>query len=154
MRDRHRIPITILICDDDEGDRMLMQLAFDDAHISNDLRFVRDGDELLDYLYQRGEFGGETGAAPRPGLVLLDLDMPQTDGRATLNAIKTDPELRDIAVVMLTGSASDITITGTYPPGQTAFITKPVTCSGLIEALNELGAYWFEIVELPPAALP
>jgi CheY-like chemotaxis protein len=76
MRDNHKIPITILICDDDEDDRMLTQQALEDAHISNALRVVEDGEQLLDYLYQRRAFAGETGAAPRPGLILLDLNMP------------------------------------------------------------------------------
>src|SRR5438874_13797079 len=87
-QDRHKIPITILVCDDDEDDRMLTQQALEDAHISNDLRFVEDGEQLLDYLYQRGEYAGETGAAPRPGLILLDLNMPKLDGREALQRIK------------------------------------------------------------------
>ncbi len=84
MKDKHKIPITILICDDDDDDRMLTQQALEDAHISNELRFVEDGEEMLDYLYQRGKYSGETGAAPRPGLILLDLNMPKMDGREAL----------------------------------------------------------------------
>ena len=76
MQSENKIPITILICDDDEDDRMLTRQALEQAHISNSLRFVEDGEQLLDYLYQRGEFAGETGKAPRPGLILLDLYMP------------------------------------------------------------------------------
>ncbi len=77
MQDRNKIPITILVCDDDEDDRMLTQQALEDAHISNTIRFVEDGEQLLDYLFQRGAFGGEAGLAPRPGLILLDLNMPK-----------------------------------------------------------------------------
>ena len=102
MQDKHKIPITILICDDDADDRALTQQALEDAHISNDLRFVDDGEQLLDYLYQRGEYSGETGAAPRPGLILLDLNMPRMDGREALQRIKGDPTLVDIPIVVLT----------------------------------------------------
>jgi CheY-like chemotaxis protein len=102
MRDRHKIPITILICDDDAADRELTQQALDGAHISNGLRFVQDGAQLLDYLYQRGEYSGETGSAPRPGLSLLDVDMPAMEGREALRHIKADATLLDIPIVMLT----------------------------------------------------
>ena len=150
MQDKHKIPITILICDDDEDDRMLTQQALEDAHISNALRFVEDGEQLLDYLYQRGAFAGETGAAPRPGLILLDLNMPTMDGREALRLIKQDATLLDIPVVVLTTSSLDEDIIKSYKLGVNSFITKPVTFSGLVEAMNVLGRYWLEIVELPP----
>jgi len=154
MQDKHKIPITILICDDDEDDRALTRQALEDAHISNDLRFVEDGEQLLDYLYQRGEYSGETGAAPRPGLILLDLNMPKMDGREALQRIKEDPTLVDIPIVILTTSGLDIDIIRSYQLGVNSFITKPVTFSGLVEAMNVLGRYWLEIVELPPAPIP
>jgi CheY-like chemotaxis protein len=150
MQDRHKIPITILICDDDEDDRMLTQQALEDAHIANNLRFVEDGEQLLDYLHQRGEFAGETGSAPRPGLILLDLNMRRMDGREALQRIKSDPRLSDIPVVVLTTSSLDSDIVESYQLGVNSFITKPVTFSGLVEAMNVLGRYWLEIVELPP----
>jgi CheY-like chemotaxis protein len=150
MKDKHKIPITILICDDDEDDRMLTQQALEDAHISNDLRFVEDGEQLLDYLYQRGEYSGETGAAPRPGLILLDLNMPKLDGREALQRIKGDVTLHDIPVVVLTTSSLDEDVIRSYKFGVNSFITKPVTFSGLVDAMNVLGRYWLEIVELPP----
>lgn len=149
MQDRHRIPITILICDDDEDDRLLTKLALEDAHVSNELRFVEHGDELLDYLRQRGAYAGETGAAPRPGLILLDLNMPRKDGREVLQVIKADPTLADIPVVILTTSSLESDITESYQLGVNSFITKPVTFAGLVEAMNVLGRYWLEIVELP-----
>jgi CheY-like chemotaxis protein len=152
MHDRHKIPITILVCDDDEDDRMLTQQALEDAHIANDLRFVEDGEQLLDYLHQRGEFAGETGAAPRPGLILLDLNMPKMDGREALQRIKSDATLLDIPVVVLTTSNVDADVIQSYQLGVNSFITKPVTFSGLVEAMNVLGRYWLEIVELPPNA--
>ena len=150
MQDGHKIPITILICDDDEDDRSLTQQALQDAHISNDLRFVEDGEELLDYLHQRGSFAGETGAAPRPGLILLDLNMPNMDGREALQIIKGDATLLDIPIVVLTTSGSDADVIRSYQLGVNSFITKPVTFTGLVDAMNVLGRYWLEIVELPP----
>lgn len=150
--DINKIPITILICDDDEDDRLLTQQALEDAHVSNNLRFVEDGEQLLDYLYQRGAYGGETGKAPRPGLILLDLNMPRMDGREALMLIKGDPKLHDIPVVVLSTSSLDQDIVRSYQLGVNSFITKPVTFTGLVEAMNVLGRYWLEIVELPPAA--
>ena len=150
MQDRHKIPITILICDDDEDDRTLTQQALENAHVSNRIRFVEDGEQLLDYLYQRGEFAGETGKAPRPGLILLDLNMPKMGGRQALKVIKQDKTLCDIPVVVLSTSRLDEDITRSYQLGVNSFITKPVTFSGLVEAMNVLGRYWLEIVELPP----
>lgn len=150
MQDRHKIPITILICDDDEDDRMLTQQALEQAHIANDLRFVEDGEDLLDYLNQRGKYAGENGLAPRPGLILLDLNMPKVDGREALKLIKTDLALREIPVVVLSTSSLDEDIVKSYQLGVNSFITKPVTFTGLVEAMHVLGRYWLEIVELPP----
>jgi CheY-like chemotaxis protein len=150
--DINKIPITILICDDDEDDRLITKQALEDAHVSNNLRFVEDGEQLLDYLYQRGAYGGETGKAPRPGLILLDLNMPRMDGREALKLIKGDPSLHDIPVVVLSTSSLDEDIVRSYQLGVNSFITKPVTFTGLVEAMNVLGRYWLEIVELPPAA--
>jgi CheY-like chemotaxis protein len=151
-RDKNTIPITILICDDDEDDRMLSKQALEEAHVSNDVRFVEDGEQLLDYLYQRGEYAGETGTAPRPGLILLDLNMPKMDGREALKLIKGDKTLHDIPIVVLTTSGLDQDIVRSYQLGVNSFIKKPVTFSGLVEAMNVLGRYWLEIVELPPTA--
>lgn len=150
---KHKIPITILICDDDEDDRMLTRQALEQAHVSNALEFVEDGEQLLDYLYQRGAYAGETGKAPRPGLILLDLNMPKMDGREALKVIKGDSTLRDIPVVVLTTSRLDQDIVRSYQLGVNSFISKPVTFSGLVEAMNVLGRYWLEIVELPPVAV-
>ena len=147
---RNKIPITILVCDDDEDDRMLTAQALEDAHVSNDVRFVQDGEQLLDYLYQRGEYAGETGSAPRPGLILLDLNMPNMDGREALKLIKGEASLRDIPIVVLSTSGLEQDIVKSYQLGVNSFITKPVTFSGLVEAMNVLGRYWLEIVELPP----
>jgi CheY-like chemotaxis protein len=147
---RHKVAITILICDDDEEDRMLTKAALEQAHVSNALRFVEDGEQLLDYLYRRGAYAGETGQAPRPGLILLDLNMPKMSGREALKVIKEDETLRDIPVVVLSTSRLDEDIIRSYQLGVNSFISKPVTFSGLVEAMNVLGRYWLEIVELPP----
>ena len=150
MLDRHKIPITILICDDDEDDRLLTQQALEDAHISNALRFVEDGEQCLDYLNQRGQYSGELGLAPRPGLILLDLNMPKMDGRDVLKKIKADENLRDIPVVVLSTSSLDEDIARSYQMGVNSFITKPVTFAELVRAIEVIGSYWFKIVELPP----
>lgn len=150
MERPHRIPITILLCDDDEDDRLLTIQALEAAHVSNAIATVEDGEQLLDYLYQRGEYAGETGEAPRPGLILLDLNMPKMDGREALKVIKSDKTLRDIPIVILTTSRADQDILRSYELGVNSFISKPVTFSGLVEAMNVLGKYWLEIVELPP----
>lgn len=149
---QHLIPITILLADDDEDDRMLTQQALEAAHISNSIEMVEDGEQLLDYLFQRGRYAGETGTAPRPGLILLDLNMPKLDGREALRVIKADPTLRDIPVVVLTTSRFEDDIALCYSLGVNSFISKPVTFTGLVEAMNVLGKYWLEIVELPPTA--
>jgi len=143
-------PITILIADDDADDRMMASEALEESRLANDLRFVEDGEELLDYLYGRGRFAGE-GAAPRPGLILLDLNMPRKDGREALREIKGDPSLRSIPVVVLTTSKAEEDIYRTYDLGVNSFITKPVQFESLVEVMKTLGKYWFEIVELPDA---
>jgi CheY-like chemotaxis protein len=141
-------PITILLADDDPDDRRLTQDAFAESRLANDLRFVEDGQELLDYLRRDGRFG-EDGAAPRPGLILLDLNMPKVDGREALEAIKADPTLRSIPIVVLTTSKSEEDVFRSYDLGVNSFITKPVSFKGLVEVVRVLGHYWFEIVELP-----
>jgi len=153
MHDRHRIPSTILVCDDDEDDRMLTRQALEHAHVSSNVRFVVDGEQLLDYLYRRGEFAGEPGKAPRPGLILLDLNMPKMDGREALKAIKEDPTLQDIPVVVLSTSRLDEDLVRSYRLGVNSFITKAVSFSGLVETMKVLCRYWLEIVELPPVSL-
>jgi CheY-like chemotaxis protein len=141
--------ITILIADDDSEDRMMMADAFAESHLANPLRFVEDGEQLLDYLYQRGSYA-DPASAPRPGLILLDLNMPKKDGRKALQEIKSDPRLRRIPVVVLTTSKAELDVYRSYDLGVNSFITKPVSLSGLVEVVSTLGKYWFEIVDLPP----
>jgi CheY-like chemotaxis protein len=140
--------ITILMADDDPDDCLLVSKAFKTSKLCNDLRFVRDGEELMDYLYRRGKYE-EISTAPRPGLILLDLNMPKKDGREALKEIKEDAGLREIPIVVLTTSKEEEDVLKSYDLGANSYITKPVTFEGLVDVVKSLGKYWFEIVELP-----
>lgn len=141
-------PITILMADDDPEDRMLAEEALEEARLANDLRFVEDGEELIDYLKRRGKYSDPKNS-PRPGLILLDLNMPRKDGREALEEIKADPMLKTLPVVILTTSEADEDILRSYDLGASSYITKPVTFDGLVNIMRALKVYWFEIVELP-----
>lgn len=141
--------VTILLAEDDEDDCMLVKEAFNESRLINDLRFVRDGEELMDYLYHRNRYS-DRAASPCPGLILLDLNMPRKDGREALREIKDDPRLRSIPVVVLTTSEDENDILRSYDLGASSFITKPVTFEGLVHVIRSFGRYWLEIVELPP----
>jgi two-component system, response regulator len=140
--------IIILMADDDEDDRFMARDAFEMSRLNNDLYFVKDGVELLEYLRHQGNYT-DTFSAPRPGLILLDLNMPIMDGREALKEIKSDPELRSIPIVVLTTSSAEEDIVKTYDLGVNSFITKPVTFEGLVGVIKQTGIYWFEIVKLP-----
>ena len=144
-------PVVILMAEDDPDDRLLSKDALEEAHLMNDLRFVKDGEELMDYLYQRGSFEDCT-TCPRPGLILLDLNMPRKDGREALQEIKSDSRLRTIPVVVLTTSKAEEDILKSYDIGVSGYITKPVTFDELINVMRTLGKYWLQIVELPPTS--
>jgi CheY-like chemotaxis protein len=141
-------PITILMADDDEDDRLMTKEALEESKVANDIRFVTDGEELLDYLYRRGKYS-DPEKSPRPGLILLDLNMPRKDGREALREIKADPDLRQIPVVILTTSKDEEDIIRSYDLGVNSFITKPVSFEGLVYVINTLAQYWFQIVQLP-----
>lgn len=141
-------PITILMADDDPDDQMLTKDAFEECRLSNDLRFVNDGEKLMDYLCRRGDFENPE-ESPRPGLILLDLNMPRKDGREALGEIKSDPDLRRIPIVVLTTSKAEEDILKSYDLGVNSFIVKPVSFEGLLEVVKALGKYWIQIVELP-----
>jgi CheY-like chemotaxis protein len=143
-----RRSITILLADDDADDRMMASDALEESRLANDVRWVEDGEELMDYLHRRGRFAPPNDA-PRPGLILLDLNMPRKDGREALKEIKAEPELRSIPVVVLTTSKAEEDIYRTYDLGVNSFITKPVNFESLVAVMRALGKYWFEIVELP-----
>jgi two-component system response regulator len=141
-------PITILMADDDPDDRQMTKEAFAESHLANDLRFVHDGEELMDYLRRRGKYA-DPASSPRPGLILLDLNMPKKDGREALGEIKSDPRLRTIRVVVLTTSKAEEDIIRSYNLSAASYITKPVTFDGLLDVIRTVGKYWLEIVELP-----
>ena len=139
--------IVILMADDDDDDFVLTQKALRESKLLNTLIRVKDGEELLDYLMNRGEYADvETS---RPGVILLDLNMPRKDGREALKEIKSEPSLREIPVVVFTTSQAEEDIYRSYQLGVNSFITKPVTFENLISVMKALGKYWFEIVELP-----
>ena len=141
-------PITILMADDDEDDRLLTQDALAESRVLNELHFVEDGVELLEYLERKGKFVDKS-ISPRPGLILLDLNMPRMDGREALEAIKANPNLKGIPVVILTTSKQEEDMVKGYNLGAASYITKPVTFDGLVDLMKTLGKYWVEFVELP-----
>ena len=139
-------PISILMAEDDVEDQMLVREAFEEARLANDLVIVADGEELMDYLHQDGEYVD----AGHPHIILLDLNMPRKDGREALKEIKADPKLRRIPIIVLTTSSAEEDIISTYDMGISSYIRKPVTFDKLVDLVKELGRYWLEIVELPP----
>lgn len=136
------------MADDDEDDRLLTQDALTESRVLNELHFVEDGVELLEYLERKGKFE-QKDTSPRPGLILLDLNMPRMDGREALQAIKANPCLKGIPVVILTTSKQEEDMVKGYDLGAASYITKPVTFDGLVELMKALGKYWVEFVELP-----
>jgi CheY-like chemotaxis protein len=138
-------PIVIVMADDDPDDRHLAREALAESRLLNEFHTVADGDELLAFLRREGEYAD----APRPDLILLDLNMPKVDGRKALEAIKRDDQLRAIPIVVLTTSRAEEDIFRSYDLGASSFISKPVTFNALVEMMRELGRYWVQIVELP-----
>jgi CheY-like chemotaxis protein len=143
--------IRILLAEDDPDDRLLTRRALSKSRLANTIHMVEDGEELMDFLRREGEYT-DPEDAPRPGLILLDLNMPRMDGREALRKIKSDPNLRRIPVIVLTTSEADQDILQSYDLGVNAFVTKPVTFDGLADAIQALGEFWFQIVKLPPSA--
>jgi len=142
-------PVVILMADDDPDDCLLAREALAESRLANEMRFVHDGEELMNYLLRRGEYSAP-GAARRPGVILLDLNMPLKDGREALREIKAHPDLKRTPVIVLTTSRAEEDIINAYDLGANSFIVKPVTFSAMVEVMKSLGKYWIEIVELPP----
>lgn len=139
--------ICILMADDDDDDFLLTKKALKESKLLNELYRVKDGEELLQYLRREGPYKGAEHR--KPGVILLDLNMPRMDGREALKAIKSDPAIKDIPVVVFTTSKAEEDIYRSYQLGVNSFITKPVNFDSLIQVMQALGKYWFEIVELP-----
>ena len=139
--------VVILIADDDEDDRLLTKDALEENRVINDLRFVEDGQELLDYLRGEGQFKNLD--CPRPGLILLDLNMPRKDGRQTLAELKADPRFKSIPVVILTTSKAEEDMIKGYDLGAASYISKPVNFEDMVELMKTMGKYWIDIVDLP-----
>lgn len=145
-------PITILMAEDDADDRLLAAEALTENYLVYDLRFVEDGEELMAYLRRQGNYSLPA-VAPRPMLILLDLNMPRKDGREALAEIKTDPQLKQIPIVVFTTSADQKDIYQSYDLGANSFITKPASFDDLVNVLRWLERYWFGLVKLPPATV-
>lgn len=142
--------VVLLMAEDDPDDRLLAREALAASRLANRLYTVKDGQETLDFLRRVGDYA-DPAKAPRPGLILLDLNMPRKDGRQALAEIKEDPSLRQIPVVILTTSEAEEDVLRSYDLGASSYITKPVTFEALVMVMRGLRRYWVEIVELPPA---
>ena len=140
-------PFTILLADDDEEDRELARDALQDSRLANEMKMVIDGQDLMDYLRHEGRWTEEQ--SPRPGIILLDLNMPKMDGREALAEIKADDSLRRIPIVVLTTSKDEADVLSTYDLGVSSFITKPVSFEALVDVMKTIGKYWIEIVSIP-----
>ena len=150
MSPEARKVITILIADDDADDRMMMREAFEENRLANDLRFVQDGEELLDYLLGTGAYAG--GALARPTIILLDLNMPRKSGLEALAEIKGNPRLRRIPVIVLTTSEEERDVARSYDLGANSFVSKPVDFAEFSRVIQQLGDYWLDLVTTPPPA--
>jgi len=148
MTTRQKTGPLVLVADDDEGDRMLLEEAFEEAHLDGRLAFVEDGKQLLDYLQRRSEYT-EPDDSPRPALILLDLNMPVMDGREALDLIKGDDNLRSLPVVVLTTSSQEEDVRRIYDSGGNAFISKPNGFDELVEMLRALSRFWFDVARTP-----
>lgn len=139
---------TILIVEDNDDDFFATMRAFKKADLANPVQRCTNGDQALDYLFRRGEFS-DNGKAPRPGIVLLDLNLPGTDGRQVLRVVKADPDLKKIPVIVLTTSRARQDIERCYADGANSYIQKPVNLEGFVQAIARLKEYWFEVAILP-----
>ena len=144
--------ITILIADDDEEDRVLTQEALSGARLVNDLRFVVDGQDLMDYLRHEGEYTAGASAAPVPGIILLDLNMPKLDGREALAEIKSDPGLMRVPVIVLTTSSAERDVLDAYKHRANAYVTKPIDLDEFVSAVASIEQFWLTFVRLPEHA--
>ncbi|MFY9833129.1 MAG: response regulator [Methylocystis sp.] len=141
----------ILLIEDSPEDTEAMRRAFKRAGLANPIQHCMDGDDALDFLLQRNQYA-EAGKATRPGIILLDLNLPGTDGREVLAQIKQNESLMQIPVVVLTTSSDERDIDKCYKLGANSYIMKPVDFNGFLQAIQRLSDYWFEVVILPKRA--
>ncbi|HXO18938.1 MAG TPA: response regulator [Thermoanaerobaculia bacterium] len=146
MRDTPNQPI--LLIEDSPEDYEATERAFRKAGLSNPIHRSADGDDALDYLYHRGRHA-DPASSPRPGIILLDLNLPGTDGREVLEVVKGDESLKLIPVVVLTTSSDERDVKACYRAGANSYIQKPVNLDGFLKAIEHLNGYWFEVVILP-----
>lgn len=137
--------IDILLVEDDPGDELITREAFEHNKLNNRLHVAHDGEEGLDYLYRRGQFSD----APRPDLILLDLNLPKYDGRQLLEKVKSDPDLARIPVVVLTTSSAEEDILRSYKLHANAYVTKPVDLDQFMKAVRQIDEFFVQVVRLP-----
>jgi CheY-like chemotaxis protein len=138
-------PIEILLVEDDPGDELITREAFEHNKLSNRLHVAHDGEEGLNYLYQREPYQD----APRPDLILLDLNLPKYDGRQLLERVKSDPDLARIPIVVLTTSSAEEDILRSYELHANAYVTKPVDLDQFISAVRQIEGFFLQVVRLP-----
>jgi chemotaxis family two-component system response regulator Rcp1 len=141
-------PVEILLVEDNPGDYRLTQEALREGKVFNNLHWARDGVEAIDFLKRRGAHAG----APRPDIILLDLNLPKKDGREVLSEIKNDVDLRPIPVVILTTSKAEEDIVKSYELHANCYVTKPVDLEKFIVVVQSIDRFWLSIVTLPPGA--
>ena len=137
--------IQVLLVEDDPGDVLMTREAFEDYKVHNQLHVVNDGEQAMAFLRQEGEYAGR----PRPDLVLLDLNLPRMDGRQVLHAIKSDPELSSIPVVVLTTSEAEDDVLRSYSLHANAYVTKPVDFERFIDVVRQIDDFFVTVVRLP-----
>jgi CheY-like chemotaxis protein len=137
--------IEILLVEDDPGDELITREAFEHNKLKNNLHVAHDGEEGLDFLYRRGPYQG----APRPDLILLDLNLPKYDGRQLLEKVKSDPDLSRIPIVVLTTSSAEEDILRSYELHANAYVTKPVDLDQFINAVRQIDEFFIQVVRLP-----
>ena len=138
----------LLIADDDADDRLLIEDAFVQSGLSNERDYVRDGEEVLEYLRAEGRWSHRD-SQDLPGIILLDVNMPKMDGFTVLRHLKSDPRLRKVPVVALTTSREQEAVLHAHDLGVNSFISKPDKFDDLVNAVTAVGRYWMEFVELP-----
>jgi CheY-like chemotaxis protein len=139
-------PIEILLVEDNEGDLRLTREAFREGKVTNNIHAVADGEEAMEFLRRQGRFAD----APRPDIVLLDLNLPRKDGREVLAEIKADPHLRRIPVVVLTTSRAEQDVLRAYDLNCNCYINKPVDLEQFFRVVEMIDSFWLTVVTLPP----